>query len=315
MAVFTRLEHEDIKAILLNYKIGDLVSFKEISEGVENTNYLIETTNGKHILTIFEKRVSKKDLPFFLGLMDYLSTNNFPSPKIHRNDSGNLTFNFKAKTGVIISFLEGIIVEKTELNDEIILKAGAKLADMHNITQSFSARRENEYTLKGITKLFQGLKLKRAIPAEHEALVKEKINYLQTRDFSELPKGVIHADFFPDNVFAQNNQITGVIDFYFACYDYLNYDIATTINAWCFDKEHNFKEETANNLLSGYESIRKLSAREKYYLKDFCLLTSIRFYLTRTFDKTYQNKNANVTIKNPNDYYKRLEFFSNFNGF
>jgi len=314
MAVFTRLDQEDFKAILHNYDIGDFVSSKEISEGVENTNYFLETSNGKYVLTIFEKRVNKRDLPFFLGLMDFLSEHKFPSPEIHRCDE-SLTFNYKAKTGIITSFLSGTIAEKTDITELTIQKIGEKLANIHNLTKNFEKTRDNEYTLMGITKLFQNLKIKRAIPEEQENLVKERIQLLQSRDFSEMKKGIIHADFFPDNVFLQNDSVTGVIDFYFACHDYLAYDIATAINAWCFDSNNVFQQGYADQLLAGYQKIRRLSTRERYYLKDFCSLTAVRFYLTRLHDKTFQDKGALVTIKDPDEYYKRIEFFNQFNGF
>ena len=311
MAVYTKLSNNDINSILHNYKIGSLDNAAEISAGVENTNYLLTTTTGKYILTIFEKRVNRKDLPFFIDLMNFLAQNSFPSPKILANHKSYI-FNFKAKTGVIISFLTGDIAENVTLNDDILFNLGNKLGQMHNLTAKFPLKRANDFALNGIEKLFQTVKLKRLLQDEEQNLSINIINNFKSHNLTNLSKAIIHADLFPDNIFVNADKICGVIDFYFSCHDYINYDIATTINAWCFDDKLNFNLTFLNKLLKGYNFIKPLSAADKKYLYDFCLLTALRFYLTRIYDKFHQPRNSNNIAKNPDEFLQRIKFWLNF---
>ena len=314
MAVYTKLDTENFKIILSQYDIGDLIKFSAISEGVENTNYFLETTKGKFILTIFEKRVNKKDLPFYLNLMNYLEEKQFSCPKIFKTKNNALIFNHKTKAGVITSFLEGSIVEGS-INKMHCMKLGEMLSHMHLLTDNFPYKRGNDFNLEGIKKLYQQLKFKKIIAPENQGLFDTELYRLSHLDYSRLPIGIVHADLFPDNIFFSNNSITGVIDFYFACNDYLIFDLAVCINAWCFDQEVEFHEDFASSIINSYNNFRKISLKEVSMLKDFCMLTAIRFYFTRLYDEFFHNSKDLVQVKDPKEYLERILFFRKYRGF
>ena len=310
MAVFTKLSKDDIKTILLNYNIGNLTDYQAIEKGVENSNFFLNTDQGKFVLTIFEKKLYKPDLPFFLQLIEHLNKNNFPAPKIFRNNKDHLDFNFKAKTGIIISFLTGSLAEETEINPIIMFNLGKMLAKFHQITQSFSKKRENQYGVFQLIKLKQKLKLKKAISEQELGLIEYFFTRISQLDLSNIRKSIIHADLFPDNVFITNNEISGLIDFYFACEDYLMLDIAIIINSWCFDKNQNINLNFLNNFIKGYQTITILDKNEKENLHNFCIIAALRFYLSRVADKLEYKKDDLVTAKDPNEYFKILEFYN-----
>ena len=314
LAVYTKLDTENFKIILSQYDIGELVEFAAITAGVENTNYSLKTTTGKFILTVFEKRVNKKDLPFYLNLVNYLEEKQFPCPKIYQTKNGALLFNHQAKTGVIVSFLEGHTVE-SEISEIHCAKLGKILAHMHLLTDDFSYNRQNDFNLDGIKKFYQQLRLKNIIKPEHYALFDSQLCRLSDIDYSRLPKGIIHADLFPDNVFFTNNLITGVLDFYFACNDYFICDLAICINAWCFDNKGEYQSTLASSIIHHYNKFRKISLKEISLLKDFCILMAIRFYFTRLYDSFFYNGKDLVEVKDPEEYFHKIYFFKELTDF
>ncbi len=304
MAVFTKLAREDIQTILRNYDLGELRDFQEISEGTENSNFLLDNTSGKYILTIFEKRVNRQDLPFFLELMAYLPAQNFAAPKIYSTVQNSLFFNFNAKTGVIIDFVAG---RPTNLiTNEQLSEFGKQIAKLHLTCKNFPKKRSNEFSVLGINKLYQKLKLQRHFDEQQVQFIGRIIEQLNQADFNYLPQGIIHADLFPDNVFFQDGKFSALIDFYFACYDYLIFDLAIAIVAWCFTTDKEFSLEQINNLISGYETQRALETQERAQLKNFCLLAGLRFYLTRLDDYFYHKHKNLYKPKDPGDFYERL---------
>lgn len=309
MAVYTKLDTENFNIILSQYDIGELINFAAISEGVENTNYSLETSKGRFVLTIFEKRVQKQDLPFYLNLINYLEKKQFPCPQIYRTKNNSLTFSHKTKLGIVISFLDGSTAEHKIAKIHCI-KVGEMLAHMHLLAGEFGEKRKNDFSLNGLKIFYQKLKLKKIIKPDIQSIFDTELSRLSNLDYSGLPKGIIHADFFPDNVFFNKEEITGVIDFYFSCNDYLIFDIAVCINAWCFDEQFEFKEDFALALLQNYNNVREISEKEISMLKDFCILTAIRFYFTRIHDQFFHDNKNLVEAKDPAEYLKKITFFN-----
>ncbi|MFZ8865117.1 MAG: homoserine kinase [Rickettsiales bacterium] len=314
MAVYTKLNNHDLNAILANYNLTKLISASEINAGVENTNYLLTTKTAKYVLTIFEKRVNCQDLPFFINLMNFLATNSFPAPQILTQNNSYI-FNHNHKNGIIITFLPGNIADKITLNKEILFNLGQKLAELHILTTKFPEKRASDFTPNKVIKLFTSIKEKNLLDPQEITLIANIIDNFSAIDLTKLSQTIIHADLFPDNVFLNNNTICGVIDFYFSCYDHLNYDLATTINAWCFDQNINLNQDLLINFLQGYNLTHKLKLIDKKYLLDFCLFTAVRFFLTRLYDKFHQPKDANITAKIPEEFLKRIYFWHNFKDF
>ena len=314
MAVFTKLSDNEIASIIGKYEIGTLVEATEITEGIENTNYLIKTSKGKFVLTIFEKRVSRKDIPFYISFMEYLKAADLPVPEVMTNRNDNKSFTFNAKTGIIISFLEGKSVDR-HVTSENCKVFGEFLAKTHNISMGFNKKRVNEYDKKGCRRLLQNLIIRRGISDEDKSLVQKILNEELSEFYKEMPKAVIHGDFFMDNVFFIDNKITGIIDFYFASYDFLIYDLAIAINAWCFDNNIRFNKERALALINGYNSVRKLTLAERALFRDFCLLAAVRFFITRSLDKVQGSPDSKlVKLKNPDDFRFRMKFFLSWKG-
>lgn len=306
MAVYTRITFAEAEKLAKEFSLGDLLRLTEIKEGVENSNFILETASGKFILTIFEKRVKRGDLPFFLELMEHFALKKIPCPKTLHNKSHNRLSTIHGKPAAIITFLNG----KSHLHPSPVdcMKAGEVLAKMHLAASYFKAKRKNNLSLDGWKELVE--KISKLPNAEEDAisLFKKEIIYLNRNWPEEIPSAVIHADFFPNNVFFEKGQISGVIDFYFACYDFLAYDLAIVISAWCFDGEV-FSTEKFDALIKGYESVRKLSTKEKEALPALCRGAALRFLLTRYHDFLTHNPDDLVEPLNPQEYLAKLEFF------
>jgi len=284
MAVYTEVSPLQIEGLLKN-RYGITAPFEAVGipEGIENTNYLLKFPNQKLILTIFEKRVAKNDLPFFLNLMEYLHENGIPSAKPVADIDGEYINTLCDKPSVLVHFLEGTATESPTENQ--CQAVGACLAKIHNVTQGFKMSRANSVGVSQYHKMFTPSK------TLSDAIARVQSEWLALSTQSpQLPKGIIHGDLFPDNVlFETKATIGGVIDFYFACEDFLAYDLAITINAWCFEESpFQFFESRANALLRGYENIRPLTTAEKTALPFLLKAASIRFWLTRLIDKKLQ---------------------------
>lgn len=309
MAVYTDVSDEDIARFVAEYDIGDVVSFKGIAEGVENTNFLLQTTRAPFILTLYEKRVNPDDLPFYLGLMDHLSAKglNCPTP-IHGTDGVALR-RLCGRPAAITSFLQGMSPRRIQPHHCAGL--GAALAELHTAGQDFDIHLPNALGVKGWRPLFDSCRdhADDVEPDLEKRLAKE-LDYLEANWPHDLPKGVIHADLFPDNVFffPGKEAVSGLIDFYFACNDILAYDVAICMNAWCFEPDNSFNITKARNLLSHYGKVRVLSAEELTALPILARGASLRFLLTRLYDWVNTPKDALVTPKNPREYIGKLRF-------
>ncbi len=307
MAVFTDIDEGSLTALLQNYAIGEMRSYHGIAEGVENSNFLLKTTENTYILTLFEQRVAKEDLPYFVQMMTHFATRNIPCPVPITDTHHKALQELCGKPALIVSFLEGCSVTRPTASHCAAL--GSFLATFHLTGLDFKGHRPNTMNLAA----WEGLLLRvgnkaKELSPELPALFMEELGFLKAHYPTNLPKGVIHADLFPDNVFFQGDTLSGVIDFYFACNDFLVYDVAICLNAWCFEKDGSFNLTKAQNLLSGYNNIRSLSRAELNALPLLARAAAIRFLSTRLHDWFNRAPNAILRPKNPLEYVNILKF-------
>ena len=313
MAVYTQLNKSKIEEILSNYNLGKLDSFKGIEEGIENTNYFLSVNKKKLILTVYEKRVKTEDLPFFSNLMSSLNKANFKCPAPVINNNNSTITNYNGKKLMIVSFLEG--KAKSNLSPENCKAIGIETAKMHELTKNFKIKRYNDLSINSWRSLFDTVKdqcstLHKDLPK----LIEENLNSVEKNWPKDLPKGIIHADLFHDNIFFNKDKFSGIIDFYFSCEDFFAFEIAICFNALCFDgvKENlSFNVTKAKSFINGYSSVRKLSDPEKQSIKVLSQGAALRFLLTRVFDALNTVEGAIVKVKDPIEYLQRLEFHKN----
>ena len=317
MAVYTRVNSKDINYIEKNYNIGKIKSFTGIKKGIENTNYLLKTENKKFILTLFEKRVQEKDLPFFMNLMEKLNKHKINCPEPQRNKRGSFITKIKNKSASIVSFVEG--KDKSKLNSKNCYEIGKNIAKFHKASKKIKLLRKNSLSIKQWPKILGKIGNKsKVIDPNLNSLMKNSLNDIKNNWPKDLPHGIIHADLFIDNIFFKKNKLSGYIDFYFACNDFLIYEIAICINALCFDKKNNkfiFNKKKSQNLIKGYSKIRSLSNKEKKSLNILCRGAALRYLLTRTYDYLNTPKSAVIKIKNPREYIQKLKVHNKFNNF
>jgi len=307
LAVYTDISEDDLKWFLTEYDVGTLLSYKGIAEGVENSNFLLHTTKGALILTLYEKRVDPGDLPFFLGLMHHLAERGLSCPLPLPRSDGALLGELSGRPAAVISFLEGMWLRKPAAKH--CREVGRALAQMHLAGEGFELTRRNALSVDGWRPLWD----KSADRADEvETGLRDEIpgelDLLEARWPKDLPTGVIHADLFQDNVFFIGDELSGLIDFYFACNDILAYDVATCLNAWCFEKDGSFNLTKGMALLEGYESVRPLSDAEVAALPLLARGSAIRFFLTRLYDWLMTPPGALVVKKDPLEYLRRLRF-------
>ena len=314
MAVYTKLEHQEVRQFLEQYNINNFKDYKGITEGVENTNYLIKTSEQDYILTIYEKRVDENDLPFFIKLLSYLSENKFPCPKPIANKNNEKINRIKNKNAALVTFING--QSKNKITSEECFEIGKITAQLHEITKKFDINRKNNLSIENWESIFEKT-IKQKIDLDESIIKKTKnyLNFLKDKWPKNLPQGIIHADLFPDNIFFTNNKVSGIIDFYFACNDFFAYEIAICINSLCFDNNFTFNMTKAKNLIDGYTSIRTLSEDEKKYLPILSMGAAMRFFLTRLYDFYHTDNKADVKIKDPFEYLKKIEFHSTIKNF
>jgi homoserine kinase type II len=307
MAVYTDVSDEELEDFIASYAIGALTSFKGIAEGVENSNYLVHTESGRYILTLYEKRVRREDLPYFLGLMQHLVARGISSPLPVKDRDGRTLRELAGRPAALITFLEGLWVRRP--NIEHCHALGDALAHFHLAGADFPMFRANDLSLPGWRPLVQaiGAGADEVVPGLAVEIEKE-LSFLEQRWPSDLPEGVIHADLFPDNVFFLGDKISGLIDFYFACNDTLAYDVAVCLNAWCFESDGSFNITKARAMLQAYEGVRPLSEAELKWLPTLARGAALRFLLTRTYDWLNTDESALVRTKDPNEYLRKLRF-------
>jgi homoserine kinase type II len=305
MAVYTDITDEELAGLLADYDLGQPLSLKGVAEGVENSNFLLETEAGRFFLTVYERRVRPEDLPFFLELMRWIAGRGFPSATPIPDRRGELLKEVRGKPCAIVTFLSGLAVRRPTAAH--CAEAGAGLAQLHLAAGGFLRRRANDLGHAAWAGMFEGL------AADAEALkpglakvISSDLELLARRWPETLPQGVIHADFFPDNVFFKGGRFAGAIDFYFACVDAFAYDIAIALNAWCFEPDGSFNITSARRLVAGYEGVRKLSELERSALPVLAHGAAMRFFLTRLHDWGATPDGALVRPKDPLEYERKL---------
>ena len=316
MAVYTRIDKNDIKLINNKFEIEKIISFQGIKQGIENTNYLLKSKNKKFILTIFEKRVSNKEVPFFMKLMDKLNSSKINCPKPLRTKGDSYLIKLKKKTACIVSFLEG--KDKKKLNIRDCYTVGKTTAQMHLVTEKLKLYRKNSMGIKNLNPLLKSIKFKYNKFSKIDLFLKNNLKNISKYWPKKLPNGIIHGDLFIDNIFFKKNKLSGIIDFYFAGNDYFMYEIAICINALCFDlkgKKFSMNKQKIKSLIKGYESIKKISSREKNAINVLCRGAALRYLLTRLYDYSNTPKTALIKIKNPNEYYQKLLTHNSLNSY
>jgi homoserine kinase type II len=307
MAVYTDVAAEDLSPFLAGYDIGELLAYKGIAEGVENSNFLVHTSRGYFILTLYERRVAEHDLPFFLALMEHLASRGITCPQPVKNKTGKMLGRLAGRPAAIVTFLDGMWIRRPSAAHCAAL--GEALAKLHLAGADFASRRENALSLAGWRQLYEGCR-ERAHRVERnlETVVASELEVLEREWPRRLPQGVIHADLFPDNVFFLDNRLSGLIDFYFACTDILLYDVAICLNAWCFEPDHSFNVTKGRALLANYAKTRPFSPQEWEKLPLLARGAALRFLLTRLVDWLDVPPGALVRPKDPREYARKLRF-------
>ncbi|MGP9814560.1 homoserine kinase [Rhodopseudomonas sp. NSM] len=307
MAVYTDVAADDLADFLKAYEIGDLLSYKGIAEGVENSNFLLHTTRGYFILTLYEKRVASEDLPYFLALMAHLAARGVSCPQPASNRRGEVCGTLSGRPAVIINFLEGVWPRRP--NAIHCAGVGEALAKMHLAGLDFPHTRANPLSVGGWRPLFE-IAAPRAdeIQPGLRDFIAAELDHLEGCWPQHLPTGVIHADLFPDNVFFIGDTLSGLIDFPFSCNDILAYDVAICLNAWCFEPDHAFNVTKARALLAAYQRERALSEAEQAALPLLARGAALRFLLTRLVDVLDVPEGALVKPKDPLEYVRKLRF-------
>jgi homoserine kinase type II len=307
MAVYTEVSDDELAAFIASYDVGALLSYKGIAEGVENTNYLLHTEKGPFFLTLYEKRVSPADLPFFLGLMEHLSQAGINCPTPVRDAEGRVLRTLAGKPATLVTFLEGVWIRRPQPRHCGAL--GQAMASLHVAGQSFAMGRANALGVRDWRPLYERFRARAdEISPGLGAVIEQELDDLEAHWPADLHRGIIHADLFPDNAFFLADKLSGVIDFYFACNDALAYDIAIALNAWCFESDHSFNVTKGQALLKGYQTVRALEPAECKALPLLARGSALRFLLTRAYDWLHTDAQALVSRKDPLEYLRRLKF-------
>jgi homoserine kinase type II len=307
MAVYTDVSADDLTRFLSVYDIGELLFYKGIAEGVENSNFLVHTSAGNFILTLYEKRVAEDDLPFFLGLMEHLAERGITCPQPVKNRQGGVLGKIAGRPAAIVSFLDGLWIRRPSPSH--CSAVGEALARLHLAGADFKPKRANALSIESWRPLYEhatvrGDSVRQGLCSEIEM----ELDALEKSWPRRLPQGVIHADLFPDNVFFLGNKLSGLIDFYFACTDTLAYDVAVCLNAWCFESDHSYNVTKGRSLLNAYGKVRALSEAERNALPVLARGAAMRFLLTRLVDWLAVPDGALVRPKDPLEYYRKLRF-------
>ena len=310
MAVYTHLGAEDLARLIAEYDVGDLVSAKGIAEGVSNSNWLVETTRGRFILTMYERRIDTGDLPFFLGLLDHLAARECPVPATIHDRGGDFYRLVDGKAVALIEFLPG--VSPTAPSAAQAFAVGAALARIHLAATDFERNRADDLAPPDTLAILErcGSSALASIDPDLPRVL-DSGRHVVADWPGDLPRSVIHSDLFPDNVLMLGNTVTGMIDFYFACNGAMAYDLAVTHAAWCFDKRGDrFDEAVGEALLQGYASVRPLEDAEKQALPLLAQGACLRFVASRAEDWLDTPADALVMRKDPMDFVRRWDFYA-----
>ena len=307
MAVYTELPDDEFDAFMKSYDLGAVLSCKGIAEGVENSNFLVVTESGPFILTLYEKRVAPEDLPFFLALMEHLAAQGLTCPQPVKNRTGDMLGWIAGRPAAIVTFLDGMWIRRPSATH--CGEVGDALAWLHLDGLSFPMRRRNALSVDGWRTLYVAAAAgaDSVQPGLRDAIERE-LAHLEAVWPRDLPQGVIHADLFPDNVFFLGDELSGLIDFYFACTDTLAYDVAICLNAWCFEPDHSYNVTKGRALLQGYMARRTMTPEERAALPVLNRGAALRFLLTRLVDWLDVPAGALVRPKDPLEYFRKLRF-------
>jgi homoserine kinase type II len=305
MAVYTEIADADLAAYVASYDIGAVLSCKGIAEGVENSNYLLRTEKGAYILTLYEKRVDPRDLPFFLGLMEHLAEHGLNCPLPVHDRAGQTLRTLAGRSAALITFLDGLSLHSPRVVH--CAELGSALAKLHRAGEGFGLRRANALGISGWRPLFDRFSAHAddIAPGLRGAIATE-LNHLEAHWPRDLPSGLIHADLFPDNVFFLGDRLSGLIDFYFACNDAYAYDVAVCLNAWCFEPDNAFNIEKARAVLRAYNAGRPMTPPECAMLPLLARGAALRFLLTRAYDWLNTPADAFVNRLDPLEYLAKL---------
>jgi homoserine kinase type II len=309
MAVYTDVSDEDLDRFVALYDIGRVLSCKGIAEGVENTNYLLQTEAGRFILTLYEKRVDANDLPFFLGLMEHLSRAGLGCPLPVHDRAGRALGELAGRPAAIVTFLDGQWVRRPTARHCALL--GEALAEMHLAGRDFALPRPNALSMPSWRPLWERSSARAdEVSPGLAADIEDELALLEANwpAPGALPEGVIHADLFPDNVFFLGDRLSGLIDFYFACDDALAYDVAICLNSWCFEQDLSFNLTKGRAFLAAYQAVRPLERAEVAALPLMARGSALRFLLTRLYDWLNVPPGALVRPKDPLEYHRKLRF-------
>ncbi len=313
MAVYTEVPDRELAEFVGGYDIGAVVSCEGMEEGIENTNYLLRTDRDTYVLTIYERRVKRADLPYFLGLMEHLSAGGIDCPTPVHGIDGEALRTLCGKPAAIVSFLAGTWPRRPM--PAHCARLGAALARMHLAGAGFPLSRANDLSLDGWRALHETCRGRADEVGDGLAAeIGDALGALEERWPSGLPRGNIHADLFPDNVFFLDDRLSGVIDFYFACTDFLAYDLAVCLNAWCFEPDGQFDPARSRALIAGYDGVRTLEAAERKALPVLCRGAALRFLLTRLSDRLFPAPGVLVRPKDPLEFLSRLRFHRGVDG-
>ncbi|MEX2450740.1 MAG: homoserine kinase [Rhodospirillales bacterium] len=313
MAVYTEVGDEELAAFVAEYDIGGIRACKGIAEGIENSNYLLTTDRGAFILTLYEKRVNPEHLPFFLGLMDHLTAKGLPCPLPVKGKDGQALRRLCGRPAAIVTFLDGMWPRR--IKAQHCAEVGAAMARLHQASLDFPLQRPNDLSMPAWRPLFSSCAGRAdSVQAGLSAILARELDFLESAWPESLPSGVIHADLFPDNVFFHGGEVSGIIDFYFACNDFFAYELAICLNAWCFENDHSFNVTKARRMLNAYRHIRPFNEAELNALPILARGSAMRFLLTRLYDWLHAPSGALVTPKNPLEYLDKLRFHQGVGG-
>ena len=317
MAVYTKINKKDVSSLSIKFNLGKIIKFEGIKQGIENTNYLLVTKNKRYILTIFEKRARKKDLPYFMKLMDRLSNKKINCPKPLKDKNGKYLILLKHKAACVVTFLNG--KDKQTLNTNNCYDVGKNIGKLHQASNKIRLYRKNSMSINNLDPLLKSIKFKsKKIGLNLRSVLKTNLKEIKKEWPKKLPKSIIHGDLFIDNIFFKKNRFAGFIDFYFSSNDFMMYEIAICINALCFDMKKNkyvLNNMKVKSLIKGYQNVRKISKKEKDSLNILCRGAALRYLLTRVYDYINTPKTALIKIKNPKEYFQKLIIHNNLNSY
>jgi homoserine kinase type II len=310
VAVYTHIGAEDMEALVTQFGAGSLISAKGIAEGVENSNYLVDTTQGRFILTVYEKRVRKGDLPFFLSLTSHLADKGCAVPRARNAVDGSATVAWRGKSIALIEFSNGLSVSNPTPHQA--REVGAALGRLHSAVKDFPLNRPNDLGLSDWVELAKscGNDLD-AIAPGLKLRVEDECAFLQEHWPHQLPRCVIHADLFPDNVLMNRNEVCAIIDFYFACTEVRAWDLAIAHSAWSFSPDGRiYNGAIGRALIEGYERAHGRAPQERQAFNILARGACLRFLLTRAWDWLNTPADALVTRKDPLAFLRRLDHYA-----